>query len=82
MSETAVRGVPAPFLVEIDRRGQVSVTSKERKATDSENSGNKSQVISFWCKMRNVGVLSSTDDEFIEALKIWAKANGYRIEQS
>jgi len=69
-------------LVEVDRRRQVSVSSKNCKATDSENNGTKSHLISFWSEMRNVGVLSSTDEDFIEALKVWAKANGYRVEQS
>lgn len=70
-----------PVLVEVDARRQVSVSSKEYKAADSERGGNKSQLISFWCKMRNVGVLSSSDEDFIEELKRWATANGYRVEQ-
>ena len=37
-------------------------------------------MISFWSEMGNVGVLSSTNEDFIEALKVWAKANGYRVE--
>ena len=44
------------------------MSSKRREAADSENSGNKSQVISFWCKMLNIGVLSSTDEDFVEEL--------------
>lgn len=52
------------------------------KATDSHGNVNKSTVISFWSKLGNVGVLSSTDKEFTEALKAWARVNGYRIEQS
>ena len=43
--------------------------------------GNKSQVIAFWNEKHNVGVLSSTDKEFVEELKTWAKANGYRVEE-
>jgi hypothetical protein len=46
-----------------------------------EREGSKSQVISFWSKTHNVGVLSSTDEEFIEELKRWAAANGYRVEE-
>jgi len=40
----------------------------------------KSQVISFWNSLGNVGVLSSTDKNFIDELKRWANANGYRVE--
>lgn len=67
-------------LVEVHRRRQISVSSNKDKAEDSENDGHKSKVISFWSERGNVGVLSSTDAGFIEALKLWAKANGYRVE--
>ena len=67
-------------LVEVDRRRQISVSSNKHKAQDSENDGHGSKVISFWSEMGNVGVLSSKDEDFIETLKLWAKANGYRVE--
>lgn len=40
------------------------------------------RVLSFWKRKRNVGVLSTTDEEFIEEMKKWARENGYRVEDS
>jgi len=37
-------------------------------------------VISLWKNGTNVGVLSSTDEKFLEKIRRWAKRNGYRVE--
>lgn len=66
---TCSRSCIDAVLVKVDRRRQISVSSNKDKAEDSENGGYKSKVISFWSKMRNIGVLSSRDEDFIEALK-------------
>ena len=60
-----------------DRRSKVVA-----KKQDAEygNDG-RSHLISFWSETQNIGVLSSTDKQFIDALKGWAAANGYRVEE-
>lgn len=37
-------------------------------------------VLSFWKDGHNLGVLSSTDTKFIEAMRQWAKRQGYKVE--
>ena len=39
------------------------------------------RVLSLWYGWHNVGVVSSTDDEFIEHLKEWAKRKGYTVRE-
>lgn len=48
----------------------------------SANSGttNRNWVISFWKDGHHLGVLSATDERFIEEMRKWAKEKGYRVE--
>ena len=48
--------------------------------TEPGSEGPKSQIIAFWRSLHHVGLLASSDREFVDALKRWAKANGYRVE--
>lgn len=56
------------------------VLSKTR-GTGSGSSGTKNLLISFWHQGHNVGVLSSTDEEFAKKVEQWAKEMGYRVER-
>lgn len=42
----------------------------------------KNHVVSLWSGIHNVGVVSTTDEEFLELLKQWAVKKGYRVEES
>jgi hypothetical protein len=39
------------------------------------------RVVSLWHDGHNVGVISTTDDDFLEHLKEWAKRKGYTIRE-
>jgi hypothetical protein len=39
------------------------------------------RVVSIWHGSHNVGVVSTTDDDFLEHLKEWAKRKGYTIKE-
>jgi hypothetical protein len=39
------------------------------------------RVVSLWYGSHNIGVVSSTDDEFIDHLKEWAKRRGYTVKE-
>lgn len=39
------------------------------------------RVLSLWYGTHHVGVVSSTDDEFLEHLKEWAKRKGYTVKE-
>lgn len=43
---------------------------------------NVNRVVSFWDGDRNVGVLSGTDDEFLEKLAAWAEGEGYEVRET
>lgn len=42
----------------------------------------KNHVVSLWSGIHNVGVLSTTDEEFLQVLKQWAIKKGYRVEEN
>jgi hypothetical protein len=37
-------------------------------------------VVSLWHGSHNVGVVSTTDEEFLEHLKKWAELKGYTVK--
>ena len=39
------------------------------------------RVVSIWYGSHNVGVISTTDDDFLEHLKDWAKRKGYTVKE-
>ena len=39
------------------------------------------RVVSFWYGTHCVGVISSTDDDFLAHLKEWAKRKGYTVKE-
>jgi hypothetical protein len=56
------------------------VLSKKPSAASS-SSGRRNLLVSLWLGRRNLAVISSTDQQFVDRLKQWAKERGYRVEE-